>query len=105
MPFANVWERDIHFTRHGYKFGAADAFEYERMADSFMFKVMSAATRECVRPTGIDRLRFKETNRHFGVACINPQFVRTFYPVSPVKVTRHGGPVGFFAYECARRDL
>jgi hypothetical protein len=36
MPFLNKWERDIHFAKHGHEFGAADAADYERMADVFM---------------------------------------------------------------------
>jgi hypothetical protein len=102
MPFANTFERDLHFAKHGHKFGAADALEYERMADAFMFGLMGVDTQECIRPGGIDRVRFDFSTHHEGVACIIPEFVRTFYPVRQLTIARHGGEEGYFAYECAR---
>jgi len=107
MPFADAMERAIHFVKHGHKFGAATEEEYERMADAFLFGEMHADTSECTRPpcvrSGlIDRLRFGSTSRHFGVACTQPEFLRTFYPVEPKVIARHGGAPGFFRYECAR---
>jgi hypothetical protein len=105
MPFANQNERDIHFQKHGHKFGAADAAEYESMADTFMFGAMTISMAECTRPNAIDRLRFNYANRHFGAASIAPEFVKTFYPVSLHTIAHHGGPVSYFAYECARTDV
>lgn len=91
--------------KHGAKFGVTTEAEYEQMADAFMFDAMDADTRECVRPSLTDRLRFKAVNRHFGVACIQPAFVRTFYPVPPKRIAKRGGPEPFFAYECGRTNL
>jgi len=105
MPFANQLERDIHFQKHGHKFGITSPTDYETMADAFLFGVMRVNTKQCIRPTAIDRLRFNDKNRHFGVARINPVYVRTFYPVSIVKIARHRGTTEFFAFECARIDL
>ena len=102
MPFANAIERDMHFSKHGHKFGAADAFEYERMADVFMFGAIGIDTRECIRPGNIDRVRFDFGSHYQGVACIVPEFVRTFYPVRARTVANHGGEERYFAYECAR---
>ena len=49
MPFCNDWERKLHFEKHGYKFRAVYQFEYERMADVFMFGEQGKDTHECIR--------------------------------------------------------
>src|ERR1017187_7990732 len=90
MPFVNSWERKIHFSKHGHEFGVGTEEEYELMADSFMFGGMTHPTQECTRPNLVDRLRFNGTNRHFGVVCVTPVFIRTFYRVRPAKIARHG---------------
>jgi len=98
-------ELNIHFHKHGRKFGIGTVAEYERMADAFMFGQMNADTRQCTRPSGKDRLRHNFANRYFGVACVNPAFVRTFYPVENYIIASHGGQQQFFAFECGRRIL
>jgi hypothetical protein len=105
MPFASTMGRDIHFQKHGHKFGLKNAAEYERMAEEFMFGNRDADTRECIRQHYSHRLRFKDSNRHFGVAQVAPGFIMTFYPVSATKVANRGGSAGFFSYECLRTDL
>jgi hypothetical protein len=105
MPFLNIFERDLHFTKHGHKFGAPDALEYEKLADAFLYGQMAASTHECVRPSGIDRVRFDDGTHHEGVACIMPEYVRTFYPVKATLIARHGGEAGYFAHECGRVQL
>lgn len=102
MPFANAWERDTHFAKHGHKFGAADPLEYEQMADAFMYGPMPANTRECTRPQGIDRIRFGFLTHHEGVSCISPEFLRTFYVVETKVVKRHGGEAAYFGWDCGR---
>jgi hypothetical protein len=105
MPFANQLQRDMHFRKHGHEFGAANEIQYEQFADAFMFGDMNDTTNECSRPNGRDRLRFDESNRHFGAACLRPIVLKTFYRVSYLKVMRRGGPLGFFTQECGRIDL
>src|SRR5260221_10557662 len=105
MPFANPLEKATHFLRHGAQLGCATEDEYESLAEQFLFGPMDAHTKECVRPKGNDRLRFRGIRRDFGVACVKPAFVRTFYKVRVLKIRRHGGPDAFFAYECARINL
>jgi hypothetical protein len=105
MPFANPYERDIHFQKHGHKFNAADATDYENMADAFMYGAMTIIMRECMQPNMINRLRYNLANRYFGVACLAPVFVKTFFPVPLHTVTHHGGGTGFFAHQCGRTDL
>lgn len=105
MPFASTMSRDLHFLRHGHKFGLSDAAAYEQMAEEFMFGGRAADTRECVRQYYPHRLRFKDSNRHFGAAQAAPAFIKTFYPVSSIKVANRGGSAGFFSYECSRNDL
>ena len=75
------------------------------MADEFMFGNMDQDTRECLRGSGADRLRHNFVNAHFGVASVNPEFVRTFYPVERKKLAKHGGSAGFFTHECSRISL
>ncbi len=105
MPFLSNFERDLHFTKHGHKFHAADASEYERMADEFIYGLLDFDTHECIRPSGKDRVRFGFLTHYEGVACRIPEFIRTFYPVRVTTIARHGGDVGYFAYECSRMTL
>ena len=105
MPFANAFERAIHFTKHGHKFGLTNENAYEQMADLFMFGPMNADTRECTRPNGNDRLRCETVIRHFGVATIVPALVLTFYPLKASIIHNHGGINGYFTFECGRIDL
>ena len=102
MPFASLLERDIHFARHGHEFGAADPAEYEQLAETFMYGAMAATTHECTRPRGIDRIRFDFASYHEAVARIAPAFLKTFFIVRNKTVARHGGPVGYFAWDCGR---
>jgi hypothetical protein len=105
MPFADKMRRDIHFIAHGHKFGITDPATYEQMADQFLFGACDSDTRECIRQYYPHRVRFKHSNRHFGVARVTPACIKTFYPVSAVKIANRGGYVAFFAYECQRNDL
>lgn len=105
MPFANPTERALHFARHGADLGAADEYDYERIADAFMFNVLSGDVKECIRPNALDRLRYRETKRHFGVAVVASNIIRTMYVVKRFKLLRHGGGGGFFAFECGRVNL
>ncbi len=103
VPFCDVWERDTHFVKHGQKFGAADAAEYERMADSFVFGATADDARDCIRPN-VDRVRFGFVTHLEGIVrrVPEPECVRTFYPVRGTTIANHGGEAGYFAYECAR---
>ena len=103
MPFANSMELAIHFRKHGHKFGAATETDYERLAEQFLFGIMDSDTQDCIRPDGIDRVRFKNSNRYLGVAIIAPGFVRTFFPVEAWHIAHYGGTVGYLAFECNRR--
>src|SRR5215469_4923964 len=100
MPFATELQRDLHFAKHGHTVGAADAMQYEMMAEQFMFGPMTLSMRACQRPNGADQLRYNLLNRHFGAACALPVYVKTFYQVPLHTVHRHGGGVEYFAYEC-----
>jgi hypothetical protein len=102
LPFANAQELSIHFAKHGHKFGIATEKEYEKMADAFMSGAMNANTKECTRPNRTRRCRLDFVRIHFGVACINPSFVLTFYPVDPAVVAFNRDVNGFFTNECAR---
>lgn len=102
MPFQDTLERDIHFAKHGHEFGASDAMEYERMADAFMFDPIIADVRECIRPGGMDRLRFGYSSHRLGVACTRPVFIRTFHVVRSVNIASHGGTRGYFQWQCGR---
>jgi hypothetical protein len=102
VPFANALELSIHFAKHGYKFGVATEEEYEMMADAFMEGRMNATTSDCIRPGGANYVRFDQLSRYFGVSCLLPRFVRTFYPANIATIANRGGPTGFFMHECGR---
>ena len=102
MPFENDWERDTHFVKHGQEFGAVSAEEYERMADAFMFNAIEFDARECIRPQCEDRIRFGFTTYRLGVACLAPQFIRTFHVVRPRTVRSHRDSAGYFSWQCGR---
>jgi hypothetical protein len=78
MPFASLWERDIHYAKHGHEFGAAHPAEYEWLADAFMYGAMPATTRGCTRPRTMDRIRFDFGSYHEGVARTAPAVLKTF---------------------------
>jgi len=107
MPFANLLERDIHFTKHGHKFGAKDAMEYEELADAFMYGPLDVDTRECTRPTAIDRVRFGFVTHFLGVSCLipAPEVIRTFYKVERTIIAWRGGERAYFSFECGRVNL
>jgi hypothetical protein len=107
MPFCNAWERDTHFVKHGDKFRAADALEYERIADAFMFGAQGQDAQECIRPNGVDRVRFDFWTRYFCVSRLDPvpECLRTFYPVERVTIAYHGGSARYLQYECGRIGL
>ena len=99
-------KRAIHFARHGHEFGARDEFDYERMADEFLYGPMVPPTAECFRLMGRgDRVRFSPASLHFGVVCMAPEYIRTFYIPNMAWIISHGGTAGFWAYECGRVDL
>ena len=105
MPFANDMERELHFWKHGEDFGAVDSLEYERLADDFMYGALGIDTHECIRPQGVDRVRFDYGTHFEGIACTQPAFLRTFYAVSLDLIRKHGGEAGYFRYECGRINL
>ncbi len=105
MPFANSFERNIHFVKHGHKFGAADALEYERMADQFMYGLLDIDTHECTRPNNVDYIRFGFGTHYEGIICMIRDVLRTFYPVEAIVIARHGGETNYFAHECSRITL
>lgn len=104
MPFSNQVERDLHFTKHGHKFGAVDASEYERMAEEFLFGPLAGDSRDCTRPNNGDRVRFGFVTHLEGVArrFPVPECIRTFYPVRATLIARHGAEAGYFRYDCGR---
>jgi hypothetical protein len=102
VPFPNAIERKKHYRKHGWKFGARDEHDYERMADEFMSAPMHADLYEdtMLRQNGVlDRLRLHGVTLHFGVAH-HISILRSFYPRKPHEITRHGGPAGFIAAKC-----
>ena len=102
VPFVSVFELNIHFAKHGAKFGAATAADYEALADTFLCGPMDATTNDCTRPNAVDYLRFNTANSHFGVLCLTNNCVRTFYPASARLIAHRGGMAAFFTFECAR---
>lgn len=105
MPFVDKMRRDTHFERHGREFGASTPAEYEALADAFMHGAMDQQTRECNRPNGRDRLRFRDTDRAFGCARTASMIIRTFYLVARNVIANHGGTVQYFQAECQRTSL
>jgi len=101
VPFANAIQRQLHFVKHGHKFGAVDEFDYERMADTFMSMLMHPNMFECCRAVGtFDRIRLDGLTRFFGVA-YNGTVLRTFHPRSAASIAAKGGPLGFVTFKCA----
>ena len=107
MPFANHYERDIHFQKHRHEFQAQDADEYERMADAFMSARRSPDIMQCFRRGGEDQVRLSYSTRYFGVARISPEpgYIKTFHIVDEQKIRRHGDIFQYFRFECNRVDV
>jgi len=105
VPFGSVYQRDIHFQRHGAEFGAATQAEYEAMADLFTSGPMNADSRDCTRHRldgDEDYVRMDLRRTDFGVNCANRGFLRTFYRPDPGNIRVRGGCSGFLVYQCAR---
>lgn len=101
VPFENEYKRNTHFLKHGRKFGVATEEEYERMADAFMSKPITADIFECTSPYGRkDRNRLEGSTLHFGAA-YNGTILYTFHPRAADSVQRKGGPLGFVLSKCA----
>jgi hypothetical protein len=105
VPFPDPKERAKHFIKHGHKFGAADEFEYERMADAFMTAPAHPNLYEGVRATASragsrDRFRLDAITLHFGIA-YGVLELRTYHIRDPHGIAMHGGPAGFIAHKCA----
>jgi len=107
VPFRDAITREKHFLKHRHKFlvALANAVEYERMADNFLDGPMDADTKECQRRQANDRLRFNHTTLHIGIACLNPVYVRTFYPVDVANVNASGGAQNYFRYKCREMSI
>jgi hypothetical protein len=106
VPFASQMLRDIHFRKHGADVGAADAENYEQMAEEFMFGVIDLHTRQCTRPNHGARLRFRPWNRRFGAAdSVAPENLRTFYIAKQHHINYHGGENAYFGWECGRINV
>ena len=103
VPFANQYERESHFVRHGAEFGAANAIEYETIADAFMYGALEPDARQCVRPNGIDTVRFNFVTHFQAIA--HPRALRTFYVVKASVIANHGNELGYHHYECNRTNL
>jgi hypothetical protein len=101
VPFASGKQRKIHFVRHGHEFGAADEYEYERLADAFMSMPLHPDIYECINPTGKnDRNRLEGMTRYFGVAH-SVSVLRTFHIRDASSIAYRGGPMGFVLHKCA----
>jgi hypothetical protein len=101
VPFANANQRAIHFARHRHEFGAADEFEYERLADAFMTGPVHIDLYECINPTGTnDRNRLDGSTRHFGVA-YGQLVLRTYHIRDAFSIAYRGGPAGFVTHKCS----
>jgi hypothetical protein len=100
VPFYSPVQRKKHFLKHGHVFGAADEFDYERMADIFMLSFLHLNMFECVNPTGTrDRIRLDGITRHFGVDF--SMGIRTYHIRDASGIARRGGPLGFVTHKCS----
>jgi hypothetical protein len=80
--FLNDRQRARHFQEHGADFGAADAKEYEQIADTFLGgPAPLGSSRECTRRMG-DKVRYDPTTQAYGVLDGNG-VIRTFYKPVP----------------------
>jgi hypothetical protein len=100
VPFADARHRSIHFAKHGREFGAADEYEYERLADAFMSAPWYTGLHEGVRIVGNDRIRLDEVTRHYGVA-FNGTTLRTYHIRDAFSIAHWGGAAAFVAHKCA----
>jgi hypothetical protein len=102
VPFLDAKQRALHYLKHGHKFGAADDFEYEKLADAFMGAPWHPGLHDGVRRNSTrDRIRLDEMTLHSGVA-YNKTILRTYHIRFSYEISRAGGMAGFMAQECAR---
>jgi pyocin large subunit-like protein len=70
--FFDPKERHRHFISHGSDLGAANAAEYEQMADAFLGAPKPPHVGECLRKLG-DMLRFDPATDTLGVLDRSPR--------------------------------
>lgn len=101
VPFADAYKLSTHFLKHGHKFGATSEAEYERMADEFMSRALTADIYECTSIHGRKcRNRLEGSTLYFGAA-YQVNIIATYLPREAIAVQRKGGPLGFVLAKCA----
>lgn len=86
--FESLQQLKRHFAEHGGDFGASDADDYQRLADTFLGGDKPDTVHECVRPSGA-RLRYDPTSEAFGVLDAG-RIIRTYYkPIPCSRVPMH----------------
>ena len=85
-----------HFKKHGKNFRAADAEEYERLADDFLGRPIGKTERECVKANG-DKIRYNDYTNDFGVIR-SDGVIRTFY--KPKLMGQYRTFIDYFEAKC-----
>ena len=94
MPFANDYQKQLHFQSHGKEFSnCASANDYERLADGFMAVTGVPDIRECFRPDG-SRVRFRKATKELGVSSKNG-VIHTYFRAKDKYILQ-----AFFKYQC-----
>jgi pyocin large subunit-like protein len=87
--FVNTRQLHLHYAEHGGEFGAADASQYEALADSLWNEPRPSHIEECQRNQG-DIVRFDKMTQAYGVIDKNRR-LRTFFkpiPCSSIATTQ-----------------
>ena len=79
--FVNARQMNLHYLAHGADFGAANAIEYERMADAFWAVPKPAHVHECMRKSG-DIVRYDPHTAAYSVVDAKG-VIRTFFKPVP----------------------
>lgn len=86
VPFKHRHDLERRFVRHGDRFNAKTADEYEKLADDFMTKALGEGTSECCRPNG-DFVRFDPKTLKFRLRAA-AGYIRTFMVVKTLPSDR-----------------
>lgn len=107
LGFFDVIERDQHFDRHvtiGQEMVAADAPEYEALADDFLGRPLDGDTQENYRMkrdgTRGDKIRYNRVTQEYAILS-QDNYIRSYYIANPA-VHRFLTNADYFRWDCRR---
>ena len=101
LVFRTSEQRRKHFRKHGAKFGAVSAIQYEEFASNFLTAALNSHSEDCARRQNNDYIRFDSGNNVIGIISFDG-FIKTYFKPDPAV---HGFSTNrdYYLCECNQR--